>query len=187
MLRFVVAGMAVVILALAGATGFLAYENLSEDDGGGTTSAESEAPTLANTFACPSPTPCPDCPEPTPCPGETPCPSCPEPVTCPACICPACPESPVCPPPTVCPDCPKPSEENCRWLYPCPVCLNMECIEDLTDCEAELATWKYLADECTKLTEHMLCGQKCLVKWCECQPAVDACLDACPPGGIFVP
>jgi len=37
MLRFVVAGMAVVILALAGATGFLAYENLSEDDGGGAT------------------------------------------------------------------------------------------------------------------------------------------------------
>jgi hypothetical protein len=40
MLRFVVAGMAVVILALAGVTGFLVYEDLSEDDGGGTTSGQ---------------------------------------------------------------------------------------------------------------------------------------------------
>jgi hypothetical protein len=45
MLRFVVAGMAVVILALAGVTGFLAYENLSEDDGGGTTRGQPTTPT----------------------------------------------------------------------------------------------------------------------------------------------
>jgi hypothetical protein len=45
MLRFVVAGMAVVILALAGVTGFLVYENLSEDDGGGTTRGQPTAPT----------------------------------------------------------------------------------------------------------------------------------------------
>lgn len=35
MLRFVVAGMAVVILGLAGVTGFLAYDRFTEDDDGG--------------------------------------------------------------------------------------------------------------------------------------------------------
>jgi hypothetical protein len=45
MLRFVVAGMAVVILGLAGVTGFLAYENLSEDDGGATTRGQPTGPT----------------------------------------------------------------------------------------------------------------------------------------------
>jgi hypothetical protein len=44
-LKFVVAGMAVVILVLAGVTGFLVYENVSEDDGGGTTRGESTTPT----------------------------------------------------------------------------------------------------------------------------------------------
>jgi len=101
-----------------------------------TEAAQLATPTPADTLACPSPTPCPECPEPTPCPEETPCPVCPEPITCPTC-----PESPACPPPTVCPDCPKPSEENCRWLYPCPLPSvgDLACPALLADCEASLA------------------------------------------------
>ena len=115
--------------------------------------ASPESPTPAT--SCPSPTPCPDCPESTPCPEETPCPACPEPITCPTCPEPiVCPEAPACPPPTVCPDCPKPSEENCRWLYPCPGCL---CVDDLTcpgllaECDAAYKDCVGGFAECTAL------------------------------------